>query len=123
MDFDNLIEQVYPKEYVPVLHDNDIREILKNHRIDYLNFDPKNHISHDNFKLLLHLMKNKKASLYEKNFYNSEYSTDWEKIVKVNTDKNKNSIFNKNPENAVDYVDQFKMMLKVEKSKKDNLNQ
>lgn len=123
LDFDNLIEQVYPKEYIPIHHDNDIKEILKNHKIDNMNFDPKNHISHDNFKLLLILLKNKKAALYENNFYNLEYSTDWEKIVNGNYDKNKGSYNNKTNNNSEDFVDQFKMMLKIEKNKKDQNNQ
>ncbi len=88
-----------------------------------MNFDTKNHISHDNFKLLLVLMKNKKAALNENNFYNIEYSTDWDKIVNYNNEKNKSDFVGKNTENVEDYVDHFKMMLKIEKTKKDNVIQ
>lgn len=110
LDFDNLVEQVYPKEYIPGPHDNDIREILKHHRLDNYPYDGKQ-ISHDNYKLLLVLMKNKKAALYENNFYNLEYSTEWDKIICDNNYKSKDSITDKNhyPDN---YVEMFKNMLR-----------
>ncbi len=78
------------------MHDNDIREILKSHRIDNYSFDPKNQISHNNYKLLLVLMKNKKAALYENNFYNLEYSTDWDKIIGDNNGRNNDFNTDKN---------------------------
>jgi len=68
-------------------------------------------------------MKNKKAALNENNFYNIEYSTDWDKIVNYNNEKNKSDFVGKNTENVEDYVDHFKMMLKIEKTKKDNVIQ
>lgn len=113
LDFDNLVDQVYPKEYYPGPHDNDIREILKYHRIDNYSFDSKNQISHDNYKLLLVLMKNKKASLYENNFYNFEYSTDWDKIVSDNNYRNKDFNTEKHHDPDTDnYLEMFKTMLK-----------
>jgi hypothetical protein len=110
LDFDNLVEQVYPKEYIPGRHDNDIREILKTHRLDNYSFEPKNQISHDNYKLLLVLMKNKKAALFENNFYNLEYSTDWDKIVGDNNYRSRDSKEkNHDPDN---YGEMFKTLLK-----------
>lgn len=103
------MEPTYPKEYIPGPHDNDIREILKVHRLDNYSFDSKNQISHDNYKLVLALMKNKKAALYENNFYNLEYATDWEKIVGDNNYRKDDIDKNHDLDN---YVEMFKSLLK-----------
>jgi hypothetical protein len=102
MDFDNLIESEYPKTYISKF-DSDISNILSINNIDMA--DSKKNISFDNFKLLLELMKNKKAALFENNFYmDEEYSTDIEKI-KGNSNNFKGSLSN------IDYLELFKSLL------------
>jgi hypothetical protein len=102
MDFDNLIESEYPKTYIPNF-DRDISDILTTNNIDM--GDNYQSISFDNFKLVLELMKNKKAALYENNFYmDEEYSTDFEKI------KGNCSIFNMGPNNNHDHLEWIKEM-------------
>lgn len=107
MDFDNIIESEYPKNYLPQ-HDDDIRKILYVNNID--NLDTKKNISFDNFKLLLELMKNKKSEVYEKNFYMDEYSTDFDKIKGNNL-----SLGNKYAN--IDYLDLFKGLLPFKSDK------
>lgn len=110
MDFDNLIESEYPKKYIARLHDNDISKILSVNNIDNSDSYKKN-ISFDNFKLLLELMKNKKAALYENNFYmEDDYSTDFDKI--------KGNNYAGGSFANIDYLDLFKNLLPSNKTEK-----
>ena len=114
MDFDNLIDSEYPKEYISKLHDNDINKILSVN--DFMIPEThKNNINYDNFKLLLELMKNKKAALYEKNFYMDEYSTDFDKIKGIDNTRSQDE------NNIIDYLDQFKNLLPFKSDNKNSL--
>lgn len=118
LDFENLIDPDLPKDYIPQLHDNDIEILTRVNELgsfEYL----RNSISHDNMKLLLQLMKNKKAALCEKNFYISEYSTDFEEITKDQIDRTYNT---KQVSPSDDYVGQLITLLENSLPKKDNIN-